>query len=131
MIIFKTKETYVHTFGNLGKETMLSNELMNALSTYVCHLYGFEDCSNVNSVRYQLIKSGKYEEQLFQDSLDQHARRANFQCYIWRHALQPILNLTKFYNHGWKIDDEGKVAVEWMTPAATDSILEFVHAASV
>ena len=131
MRIFKTKETYVNTFGNLGKETVLSNELMNALSTYVCHLYGFEDCSNVNSVRYQLFKSGKYEEQLLppnQDSLDQHACRANFQCYIWRHALQPILNLPKFYNHGWKIDDEGKVAVEWMTiPAAPDSILEFVH----
>ena len=131
MRIFKTKEEYVNTFGNLSKETVLSNELKNALSTYVCHLYGFEGCCDVNSVRYKLFKSGKYEEELLppnQDSLDQHARRANFQCYNWRHALQPILNLPTFYNHGWKMDDQGKVAVEWMTiPAAPDSILEFVH----
>jgi hypothetical protein len=125
------KEEYANTFGNLGRETVLSNELKKALSTYVCHLYGVEECSDVNSVRYQLFKSGKYEEQLLppnQDSLDQHIRRANFQCYIWRHAMQPVLNMPTFYNHGWKVDDEGNIAVEWMTiPAAPDSILEFVH----
>ena len=131
MRIFKTKEEYANTFGNLGKETVLSNELKNALSRYVCHLYGFEGCCYVNSVRYKLFKSRKYEEELLppnQESVDQHARPANFQCYIWRHALQPILNLPTFYNQGWKIDDQGKVVVEWMTiPAAPSSILEFVH----
>lgn len=131
MKICRMKEEYANTFGNLGRETVLSNELKKALSTYVCHLYGVEECSDVNSVRYQLFKSGKYEEQLLppnQDSLDQHIRRANFQYYIWRHAMQPVLNMPTFYNHGWKVDDEGNIAVEWMTiPAAPDSILEFVH----
>lgn len=118
-------------FESLGKETELSNELKNDLSSYVCHLYGFEECSDVNYVRYQLFKRGKYEEELLppnQDSLDQHALRANFQCYIWRHAMQPMLHLPSFYNHGWKLDGEGNVAVDWMTiPAAPDSILEFVN----
>ena len=130
MKVWKTKD-YREMFTSLGKELELSNELKSSLSKYVCHLYGLEECSDVNFVRYELFKSGKYEEQLLppnQDSLDQHARRANLQCYIWRHALQPILNLPTFYNHGWRLDDKGNVAVEWMTiPAAPDSVLEFVH----
>ena len=86
MKIFKMKDEYASTFASLGRETTLSNELKTALSTYACHLYGFEECADVNSVRYQLFKSGKYNEELLppnQDSFDQHARRANFQCYIW------------------------------------------------
>ncbi|XP_028411728.1 uncharacterized protein LOC114534481 [Dendronephthya gigantea] len=129
--IAKMKVAHATTFENLGREIVLSDALKQDLSRYVCHLYGYDECSDVNTARYQLFKRGKYEEELLppnQDSLDQHALRANFQCYIWRHATQPMLHLPTFYNHGWKVDGEGNVEIAWMTiPAAPDSILEFVN----
>ena len=86
---------------------------------------------DVNSVRYEMFKGGKYDEELLppnQDSLDNHIRRANYQCYIWRHAVQPILRLPDFYDHGWKLDEEGNVTINWMSLApAPDSVLEFVN----
>ena len=94
-------------------------------------MYGFQEHSDINAVRFQLFKGGKYEEELLppnQDSLNQHARRANYQCYIWRHAHRPMLHVPSFYNHGWKREGEGSVAVDWMTiPAAPESVLEFVN----
>ena len=89
--IAKKKEEYANLFGVIGREI--------GLYSFICHLYGFEECSDVNAVRYQAFKSGKYDEELLQpnqDSLDQHISRANYQCYIWRHAVQPVLNLPSF-----------------------------------
>ena len=78
-----------------------------------------------------MFKGCKYDEELLppnQDSLDNHIRRANYQCYIWRHAVLPILRLPDFCNHGWKLDEEGNVTINWMSFApAPDSVLEFVN----
>ena len=86
---------------------------------------------DVNSLRYQMFKSGKYDEQLLppnQDCLDLHISRANYQSYIWRHAAQPVLNLPSFREHGWKVDEDGNVLVNWLTIApAPESLLELVH----
>ena len=74
----------------------------------MCVTYTVEDSCNVNYVRYQLSKRGKYDEELLlpnQDSLDQYIRRANFPCYIWRHAMQPMLNLPSFYNRDWEVNE--------------------------
>ena len=115
----------------MGREIAPSAELKSGLYSFVCHLYGFEECSDVNAVRYQAFKSGKYDEELLppnQDSLDQHISRANYQCYIWRHAVQPVLNLPSFCEYGWEVDDVGNVLVKWMTIApAPESLLEFVN----
>lgn len=129
--IARTNDEYAILFGNLGKTVTLSTQLKNGLYGFVCHLYGYEGRSDVNSVRYEMFKGGKYDEELLppnQDSLDNHIRRANYQCYIWRHAVQPILRLPDFCDHGWKLDEEGNVTINWMSLApAPDSILEFVN----
>ncbi len=57
MKVWKTKEIYREMFTNLGKELELPNELKTALSKYVCHLYGLEECSDVNYARYELFKA--------------------------------------------------------------------------
>ena len=109
----------------MGREIAPSAELKSGLYGFVCHLYGFEECSDVNAVRYQAFKSGKYDEELFppnQDSLDQHISLANYQCYIWRHAVQPVLNLPSFCEYGWEVDDVGNVLVKWMTIAPCSQI---------
>ena len=129
--VAKMNEGYRSTFANLGSETNPSEELKKQLQNFVCHLYGYEGYSEINSIRFEIVKSGKYDEELLppnQNSLDQHIRRANFQCFIWRHATQATLNLPSFCSHGWKLDEEGNVVIDWMTiPAAPDCILEFVN----
>eukprot|EP00794_Sanderia_malayensis_P020891 gene20891-22942_t len=99
------------------------------LSKFVCHLYGFEDCTDVNDVHYQLFKKGKYDEELLRpknDSLEPHMKRANYQCYIWRHAEQAQMNLPRFSQYGWGLDD-GNMSCHWRNlPPAPDSILEFI-----
>jgi hypothetical protein len=121
------KKSHVGTFENFGKQLVLPDELKVGVYNYnyVCHLYGFEALSDVNSIRCQLFKSGKYNEELLppnEDSLLQHIRRANYQCYIWRNAAQPMLDLPSFFDHGWMLDDKGEVEINWMSiPAAADS----------
>ena len=77
------------------------------------------------------LKAGKYDKQLLppnQDSLDQHIRQANYQCHIWRHTAQPVLNLSSFREHGWKVDEDGNVLVNWLTIApAPESLLKLVN----
>ena len=107
-----------------------SDELILQLSNYVCHLYGYEDQTDVNLVRYLAFKAGKYDEEMLppnKDSLLLHIYRAVYQCYIWRNATQPILNLPNFTEHGWRIDESGEVCVKRMSlPPAPDSILVLV-----
>ena len=84
--IARIYEKYAIFFGNMGTNIAPSTQLKNGLYDFVCHLYGFEECSDVNSVRYRMSKGEKYEEELLspnQDSLDLHISRANYQCYIW------------------------------------------------
>ena len=70
-----SKSEYSYTFAQLGQEVELSNELIDNLTSYVCHLYVLQEHSDINAVRFQLFKGGKYEEELLppnQDSLNQH-----------------------------------------------------------
>ena len=129
--IAKKKEEYADLFGDMGREIAPSAELKCGLCGFVCDVYGFGEYSDINAVLYQAFKSGKYDEKLLppsQDSLDLHISRANYQCFIWRHAEQPVLNLPSFCEYGWEVDDVGNVLVKWMTTApAPDTLLEFVN----
>jgi hypothetical protein len=122
---------HLSCFANLGTSVSPSDELIEQLSNYVCHLYGYEHQSDVNLVRYLAFKAGKYEEEMLppnEDSLLLHIYRAVYQCYIWRNATQPILNLPNFTEHGWSIDESGMVCVKWMSlPPAPDSVLVLVN----
>lgn len=128
--IAKKSEEYAATFRDMGTTISPSTEIQTKLCRFVCHLYGFEDCDEVNDVRYQLFKKGKCDEELLppnHDSLEQHIKRANYQCYIWRHAEQAQMNLPCFSQYGWRLDNDGNVLCHWMNlPPAPDSVLEFV-----
>ncbi len=121
---------YAVIFGLLGTAIPPSQELKIGLHKFVCHLYGCKDIHTVNEVRFKIFKDGKCDEELLPpntDSLDQHIERANYQCYIWRHADLAELNLPSFLQHGWKLDSDDTVLVDWMKLApAPDSLLEFI-----
>ena len=116
--IARSKDDHVSCFANLGTTISPSSELIAQLSKFVCHLYGHECQSDVNLVRYLAFKDGKFEEESLppnQDSLALHIYRAAYQCYIWRNATRPILDLPDFTEHGWKIDDDGQLGIKWMS----------------
>ena len=100
------------------------------LQRFVYHLYGQENTNDVNAARYEIFTKGKFSEDLLPPTLDVlqlHIRRANYQCYIWKHATRALLNMPDPVNHGWIINDES-LAILWMTlPIAPDSILCFVN----
>ena len=56
------------------------------------------------------------------DALQQHICRTNYQAAIWCHALeaQPIVPSPN--SHGWVVDGEGNLAIQWMIqpPALRD-----------
>ena len=61
--IANKSEEYAATFGDMGATITPPAELQTRLCRFVCHLYGFEDCDEVNDVRYQLFKRGKCDEE--------------------------------------------------------------------
>lgn len=91
----------------------------------LCHFYGYEEISVVKFCPIRTV------QELFppnEYSLDQHINRVNYQFYIWQHAVQPVMNLPNFCDHGEWIDEQENVFVKWMTAApATVSLLEFVN----
>ena len=110
-------EEYALAFSNLGNELDVTSSMKAVLKKFVCHLYGAENQSDVNLVRYLLFKGGKFDEELLppnEDSLEQHVKRAKFQCFIWRRAMNSMMDAPSFSGHGWEINNIGHVHITWM-----------------
>ena len=46
------------------------------------------------------------------DSLWQHAKRLNYQCAVWRRALESNPIIPSAHGHGWSID-ENDIDIVW------------------
>ena len=127
----RSKDEHANTFANLGVHIPTLPELIDKIVKYVCHLYGHENESDVNLVRYHTFKLRKFEEELLRpngDSLRIHINRAAFQCRIWRNATLPRFNTGNFTEHGWELDEDGVVNIKWMNlPPAPASFLELMN----
>ena len=62
------------------------------------------------------------------DCLQMHAKRANYQALVWRKSLQNFPDLPPPEDgHGWTLDDEGNLAIKWMSGSpAPDMIMELL-----
>ena len=58
------------------------------------------------------------------DALQQHTKRANYQAAIWRQSLEnsPMISDTTD-GHGWKVDGDGQIGIEWLTGAPAPDIV--------
>ena len=64
------------------------------------------------------------------DALKKHISRVIFRAAIWRRSLNSIMNFPNLVGHGWIIDKEGKVSIDWMDlPPAPDGLLENIQCA--
>ena len=124
--MIEVDENHLETFSSLG--TSLTKDLPS-LNHYVCQLYGHKETDDVNRVRFVIFKSGKFSEESLpptEDSLLLHTRRANYQAYIWRNAVTPILRLPSASDHGWEVSNDG-LEITWTSlPVAPDSLLSFI-----
>jgi hypothetical protein len=121
---------FLLAFKSLGAAYTVANELFKNIQKYVCVLYGQFSTVDVNLARFNLFSIGQYSESTMpctKDVLLLHTKRASYQAYLWRNALQATLSPPPISEFGWEIND-GNVRVKWMTmPAAPNGILENVN----
>ena len=115
--------------GSLGERVPASDEDLNKLEQFVCALYNDHRCNSVNELRYKLFCKSKNQQshQLppTKAALKNHLRRANYQAYLWKHALETQMNQAPD-GHGWQLKD-GQLEIYWTNQApAPDSVMELV-----
>ncbi|CAH3031303.1 unnamed protein product, partial [Pocillopora meandrina] len=84
------------TLGSLGERVPARQDDLNKLERFVCALYNDHLCQSVNELRYKLFCKSKslQSHQLppTKEALENHLMRANYQSFIWKHALQTEVN---------------------------------------
>jgi hypothetical protein len=118
---------FIETFSLLGSSFPPSDELVSALNTFTCLLYGDSSSTNVDECRYALFKAGKCSDEVLpptRDSLLKHVERANYQSGVWYRCLTAQMVIPSPIGNGWMLSHEG-IEIQWMTrPPAPDSLLE-------
>jgi hypothetical protein len=106
--------------------------LEQELEVFVCRLYK-QDVDTVNDARFKLFCLGKYagnQMPCTKDALGKHVKRDAYPAAIWHRALQPVVEYSEITNHGWLVENETDVKIDWMDLLpAPDGILENVDCA--
>ena len=115
---------------NLGTDcTAISDETVSVCFKFIGLLYG-EATSNLNQLRYKLFTKKQLDSSKLpptEDSAWYHVKRANYQCFIWKHARDRNLSLASPDGNGWSKDETGNLVPKLMAKdPAPDSLLELV-----
>ena len=89
----------------LEQTPVVSVELMLLCRQFVCALYGRPALSDVNEVRYQIFRTSACQSASLpttEDALGNHVKRANYQTYVWRHAMTNA-PLQSPHGQGWLV----------------------------
>ena len=91
---------------DLGNGTEVSQATTTAAFTMVCQLYDqkYQGC-DINDLRYRLFCRKQSKNETLPptaDSLKLHIQRANYQCLIWKNALNAKPDLPSPIGHGWQ-----------------------------
>ena len=94
--------------GSLGEKVPASDEDLNKIEQFVCALYNDHRCNSVNELRYNLFCKSK-NQQSHQPppakvALKSQLRRANYQAFLWKNALETQMSQTSD-GHGWQLKD--------------------------
>ena len=132
--LIQQNQKFQEAFTTLGEHWHLTDELFDVLQEFTCSLYAARtNIKCVNTLRYQLWRAKKGSVDSGQlppceDSLRQHALRANYQSAVWRRSLIPCPDVPRPQDgHGWYIEEGGQLDVQWITGTpAPQAILEFI-----
>lgn len=119
---------YQELFKSIGRDWSLDG-VMPDLEKFICELYGKKDESSVNDLRYELFQQ-KYKIDSTlppnKDSLENHAKRANYQACIHHRCLDQSISAPSPEGHGWVIQN-GVLNIVWNNlPFAPDSLLKHI-----
>ena len=89
----------------MGKQHDLSPNLFEDLESFTCLVYGSKTIKDVNQLRYAMFSAKRGKTESYQlppcrDSLRNHARRANYQCLIWKQCLLQFQVIPELEYHG-------------------------------
>lgn len=124
------KEEYVNSISQLGDRLSVTEDVLATTEKMVCHLYGMPGETNINEVRYKKFCKEKTPEphQLppTRDELTQHVKRASYQAFVWKRALESNPDIPSPVGHGWEVKID-QLNVVWMeNQPAPESVLELV-----
>ena len=85
-------------------------EDLRKMEKFVCSLYNDVNCCKVNDTRYKLFCKNQ-NLQLYQlppthAALQKHLQRANYQVYVWKHALDARILNQGPDGQGWRVSEE-------------------------
>ena len=132
---FKTLEhhpEFFTLFQSIGSSsTHVTETTLNDMQHFVCCMYGKPVYDDVNKLRCDIFKS-RYEEKSPQQSfvthdgidlslippckasLRMHYLRVNYQTLIWKQSHVAYANIPSPVGHGWELDAEGNLVVDWI-----------------
>ena len=103
----RKSQKFEDTFGKLGKEWELTDELFSHLEELICTLYGYRE--QKCKVRWLKFR-GKHTKQnkvidMFalppcKETLKLYSVRANYAAKMWRSSLQSNINAPNFSGYG-------------------------------
>ena len=112
----------------LGRDFTVSERLHLECEKFVCFLYRKTSTVEVNELRHQLfVSKASQSDQMppTRDALRQHILRCNYQAAIWQRALQSEPDIPNPIGHGWSLNDEQLLTIQWTTkqPAPDELLL--------
>ena len=124
------KDIYLEELSTLGESIDIDESTFKVLEQLFCHLYGVPEKSEINEVRYiKFCKENVPEPNKLpptEDELRQHIKRANYQAFVWKRALDVNPNIPSPVGNGWCLT-ENCLEVKWMeNRPAPDAVLELV-----
>ena len=119
------------SFTSLGSSFTPNSTMVNALELFVCRLYKQQTTNKVDEARFKIFSLGKYgadEMPCTKDALNKRIQRSACQAAIWKNALNATVDCPNIINHGWLVDENGNLSINWMDlPPAPDGILENIE----
>lgn len=112
----------------IGESLQMDDEVLQGSAKFVCALYAKQG-SDVDEARYQCFCNEKAQSHLLppcQDALWKHAKRANYQAFIWHSTLNAKPGIPGPDGHGWIVKN-GIISIDWMDlPPAPKAVLELI-----
>ena len=110
----KNCELFQYTFGLVGEEFAIDEDLLPPIEEFVCKLYRFKNVSSVNEARYtKFCASAKKvpEPPPAKDELLQHCKRVSYVTAVVKSALEakidmPVCNCCNCNNEAVEEEEE-------------------------
>ena len=113
--LIEKNQGHCETMKRIGNSFDIDQSLIESCEIFVSELYGAL-ANDINEARYYLFCTrNTTSEQLppTKNTLTKHLLRANYQCAIWKAALQSNANIPPPSGHGYKIENR-QLSVDWI-----------------